>query len=63
MRDIERELQDDGVKFQINYEKANKGLIGFNMLFSDDVLKQKFYQQAKQFVRIDDTENDNEKIA
>lgn len=30
LRDIASKMQDYGIKFEINYEKANKGLIGFN---------------------------------
>lgn len=35
---------NNNIQFEINYEKANKGLIHFGSLFSDDVLKMKFYQ-------------------
>lgn len=64
LRDVRSKLlADHNIKFEMHYEKINKDQISAGMLFNDDVLKKKFYQQAKDFVRLDDTEQDKEKIA
>lgn len=63
LRDVRGKLQDINIDFDINFEKSQHGLMNFEMLFRDEVLKLQFYRQAKDFVRLDDTEPDKEKIA
>ena len=57
-------LTSNNVSFEINFEKNNRGLVGEGgLLFNDEVLKMKFYQQAKQFIYLDKSEGDKEKLA
>lgn len=63
LRDVRGKLQDLNVEFDINFEKSQLGLMNFGALFNDEVLKMRFYKQAKDFVHIDETETDKEKIA
>ena len=44
LKEVQSKLLDQNIEFETNYEKISKGLISFGMLFSDDVIKKKFYE-------------------
>lgn len=63
LREVKGKLMDESVQFEMNYEKNNKLLVNFQQLFNDDMLKKRFYEEAKDFVRLDESCLESDQLA